>query len=488
MRFDGLSSAQFRTKYETDCLRALFREFAEAAKATAQRQRDATPAVVAPIATNAAVQSAANVQYIKREREEAEFHELVDKGAKRIALVGQPGMGKTWLARAVTEGAPLVRVTSGTINTLDLASAYEMCGLDSRELGGLNPNVALVRLIAGKQAPRFVVLDNLESTDELRQLLPTNETTSIVVATCRIKGAVLPSTCQLVQVRRMRNSEAIRMVERRIPQLTEEGADDLALRFAGGYPLVIAYVCDLFIQQDLSIQEFCHSLSSDAEAVAQGVHTDEGIKLQVVLRRMIQLVEDRNHLAYELLVHIILGPLVNRLEELSGYAEIALGIKSPVLRCAQALGLLGDFSLIRIESDGITAAHPVTREVLQEELRPELFYLYKNLEKLLNNYQTRVNEYLREYPQPTRLRELRERVPDDARIKMARAMEYLRMVAYSIISAVNNDPAVAQQDSDLVDKAREILKDDEDHYSAFLDAHLLGWQLGGDIGDMTYVE
>jgi hypothetical protein len=130
--------------------------------------------------------------YVSRPELESEFEALVREGAKVIVLWGFPGMGKTSLARDLAISSkgirgPEIRVHRHKIVTRTLRAALAMHGITVEGVIADHEDEFLAELTCGGQHPEFVLLDNLETTDDLAHILPPT-TRSILVVTSRAKG------------------------------------------------------------------------------------------------------------------------------------------------------------------------------------------------------------------------------------------------------------------------------------------------------------
>jgi hypothetical protein len=313
-----------------------------------------------------------NPPYVPRQALHREFDRLVASGARLVALVGLPGMGKSWLAREFAGiDSPRIRVEAGSIVSHDLESVLVSYGFtdipaDSRR--------GLARLLADERGPHMVILDDLESTAQLHDLLPT-ATRSTVIATCRRQERV-PVGCAVIEVGAMEPAEAALLAQRRLPELNETEAELLAVTTLHRYPLLINHACTLLASRAVTVTQFCDDLTQDATGFAEQVDVGTEGKLYAVLAGLLDLVQERDPLAYDLLRYISSSNLLPFISHDYLWRCMTVGHEPPASATAfaQALTVLRDMSLIELHdaSDelawlpgGYVAMHPYTQLVLQ---------------------------------------------------------------------------------------------------------------------------
>jgi hypothetical protein len=317
----------------------------------------------------------ANSWYVRREREEAEFRQLVADGVKLIVFIGQPGMGKTSLAEALArdpstnDRAPFIRVRANRLHLSDLAEALSTHNIDPATPTGNRPVDRFINLVMSERSPRFVILDNLDSADQLNDLIPYRDTTSIVVVTCRTRGTSPPRACKFIQTDAMSLPEATQLVRSELPNVSIQDAEMLA-RALDGHPLVIRHACRDLAREMIDIEEFCSEVGVAAAAIARSTPTQEGATLQAVLRRSLNAIAREDALAIGLLSCISFQYLTRAADEvfLRAYAREHVGSTASAVRYAKAMGLLLDYCLL--ERDGLAfGLHSFTQAVLISELR-----------------------------------------------------------------------------------------------------------------------
>lgn len=192
--------------------------------------------------------------YVHRPELEEKFKDFVLNGAKVIVLHGLPGMGKTWLAEQLTcnqvtgEPAPFIDASrregfSGVIKCASLVA-----GLDPPDSS--DPVVQLTYLACSEHAPPFIVLDNLDSANELTALLP-RHTKSVIVATSR-RAVDPPTAFQAIHIDRMERAQSRDMARLQLPTLSDEDVEFLASAF-GDYPLLINHMRAFYPHQSASM-------------------------------------------------------------------------------------------------------------------------------------------------------------------------------------------------------------------------------------------
>jgi len=273
-------------------------------------------------------------------------------------------MGKTWLARAAAAGqagaaVPEILVESAGIAPKSLAGLLSRYQIDS---GGLLPSgerEALARLLGSENAPAFVLIDNLDSVDDLAHLLPplANVPKTTVVATCRARSEAIPA-CRFIDLDTMRDSEAESLIRIGLPHLSQSDTAYLASELEN-YPLAIRFASRILQYQTVGVEEFCREIKANAKEFAERARTEQGSTLLALLQRLIELVRQRDRLAFELLRFISLVRSKSLIEDrfLRQYAQwtrsplspagALLGLRefSPLLY-ADALGVLSDFGVI----------------------------------------------------------------------------------------------------------------------------------------------
>lgn len=319
--------------------------------------------------------------YVRRSEFHDEFSRLVGDGSRLIVLAGLPGMGKTWLAKALTNGSPLIRVVNGLIESGSVQAALNSYGFGNLQFVTGEVHERLAVLLSSERGPRYVVLDGLDSADEISTLIPYN-TRSIVVVTCRDRGRVPPDNAAFIGLSRMGVDEAIEMVNRRLPELAEAEVNQL-VKTLDYYPLAIQYACGLIGRQHISVERFCRDASSGVDESAKRIRTSDGAMLLTVLKQIVSTIRATDPLAgmlLELVAYCEDGSTVSRHVMWRWAAartrHIRHGELSPT-RFAQALDVLEQFAVIedigkpvrrRTFDSGWVRIHAWTAQLVREKL------------------------------------------------------------------------------------------------------------------------
>jgi hypothetical protein len=332
--------------------------------------------------------------YISRPELEAEFAAHLESGAKLIVFHGFPGMGKTWLARAALESTageavPEILVEAAGIAPKSLAGLLSRYEVDS---GGLLPGSereALARLLGSEQAPAFVLIDNLDSVDDLARLLPplANVPTTVVVATCRARSEAIPA-CRFIDVDTMSDTEAESLIQIGLPHLSPNDTAYLASELEN-YPLAIRFGCRILQHQTVGVEEFCREIKANAKEFASRARTEQGSTLLALLQRLIELVRQRDRLAFELLRFISLVRSKSLIEDrfLRQYAQWTrspgsatggfLGLREfSLLLYGDAIGVLSDFGIIDLVVQLPSGEPPVVSYTIHNLARATLRSLF----------------------------------------------------------------------------------------------------------------
>jgi hypothetical protein len=304
--------------------------------------------------------------YIRRNSYHEQFVKLLASGARCVVLVGLPGIGKTWLAKAFMEAhlqdakqIPLLRLRKGRLDPQDLHRAITGIGVSVKpqEIQE-QPEMWLAELLCGKAAPDFVVFDNVDDFREIDSLLP-HQIKSRLIVTCRAINQTTRDQ-SVIRVDRMIKDEAVQLVNDRLPTLAPNDAEMVA-RSLGGYPILIHLACDLLASWPNSVRQFCDSMKTEAAELAQTEYSDAGEQktLLVILRRLLSLIEQESVPACELLTCVAFmdrTPEVDLSFALS-YLEKRLGRKVTQTDLLRAFDVFRRYSVLDVVREEISFTH-----------------------------------------------------------------------------------------------------------------------------------
>ena len=175
----------------------------------------------------------------------------------------------------------------------------------------------------------------------------------------------------------MESAEAVLMAQQRLPGLSNADAELLAVTTLHRYPLLINHACTLLATQGVTVAQFCDDITQDATGFAELVDVGAEGKLYAVLAGLLDQVEARDSLAYDLLRYISSSNLLPFISRDYLLRCVTVGHEPPVSATAfaQALTVLHDMALVELHDDsdemawlptGYVAMHPYTQLVLQQ--------------------------------------------------------------------------------------------------------------------------
>lgn len=314
---------------------------------------------------------------------------------KIIAFIGLPGTGKSWIADEVTRNDRPKRCSwIGIDDRLPRESdVTAMLANNPVDLSSLPPHNGasqqLASALASENGPPMVVLDNLDTLDELEVLLPKDIPKSRVVVTARRLGTYDRSKVHIIDVGQLTEDQASQMVLQRLPSVSPSQVAEIATRL-GHHPLVIDFVSLLMADFDLTLND----LRSDRH-----LHLIESMPLRVggtfvaALERLTVHLKEHDQGAYTLLLAMVfLYPGI--ISDRAHYQiECVLGIRPGVvgrverIRC---LKILADFTFVSRRNDRFEL-HPLVFKLLKSILSPSIGDVVRLVVKVLS----RICEYER---------------------------------------------------------------------------------------------
>ena len=308
--------------------------------------------------------------YVRRLEQETKFRELVNQYERLIVIVGQTGIGKSWLARYVTRlpdgsNAPRIRLINGVPHMQDVQAAYSSLQIDARHVIDTSPESYLAHLINCEQAPSFVVIDDLSSTDQLTRL-SLSGSKSVVVVTSRTEGDIPISGAATIYLNLMTQNESKKLVTNLLPSLSAWDAHLLSALTQ--QPSVISHACRLIAYRGINVKDFVQDLVGNPIETLRGVRTPEGVTQYDVIMSVVGYVRERDKEVYELLLCIGLLDGVAMQSFLKKYFSHVTR-KHHEVRYAEAISLLHRLSLITVTDWGEVVMDNLTLKLLSSSAR-----------------------------------------------------------------------------------------------------------------------
>ncbi|MGK8508218.1 ATP-binding protein [Nocardia asiatica] len=212
--------------------------------------------------------------YVPRPILHDEIKTAIYQGNKVLLLHGDAGTGKSRLARAI---ATLVRQSSDDIESLvvdgggtddDLEDSLSdfLTRYTPKAKAGTSARlqIRLRELLEDESAPPVVILDNIQDAKTLSSLLPKNPWRLVLVTSRRIFDSDKIDADILVG--NMEDSEAYRLISRRVPGVSEDEIRKLATAL-GHRPMAIDHGCACLPWAPFygSVEEFCNTLPISLE-------------------------------------------------------------------------------------------------------------------------------------------------------------------------------------------------------------------------------
>jgi tetratricopeptide (TPR) repeat protein len=214
--------------------------------------------------------------YVRREEYHRQLLDLVRRGAKKVAIVGEPGNGKTHLARAVAEELCTDHDAVTWLNAYSPSTLFrDLIGELARrgERTQLDAEAArreLISLLASPNPAHVIVLDNVEDWQAVADLIPSHVSTTILITSRREPRGI--DGLATIRMRPMNSAESVGLVQRLLPGASAAEAKRLA-RELGGWPLAIAQACGLISTgTGVGIAELLAAVAQEPARVFDGDH------------------------------------------------------------------------------------------------------------------------------------------------------------------------------------------------------------------------
>lgn len=313
--------------------------------------------------------------YIRRDAYHDQFSQILASGIRLIVLAGLPGVGKSYLADALTRECstadvevPIIKMTQGELAPDTVHEALTLARIEADQIDVWeHPERYLVELLCTDKAPQFVIFE-CNDINEIAPRLPAR-TRSTIVVTCR-RMRQIPQRHAVIEVGYMERPETVALIQGSVPGINDREAELLADALYD-YPLLVRCSCGLLRRQRWDIARFCQEIKSDAALLADEADTDEGKSLLAVLTRLAELVKTEDALAYEALTCLTFvnsSPTVEWPFLITYIREATGGKEIKYVALIQALELLADFSLLDLKRDQDRASklglHPLVRDLL----------------------------------------------------------------------------------------------------------------------------
>jgi hypothetical protein len=315
--------------------------------------------------------------YITRSQYEEQFSELIAHGERVVVFTGEPGIGKTWLAswllsreQAKGASAVFIRMGNGNVHMPDLQAAYSELDIDPSRMLSQNPQDLLAHLICCREAPQFVLLDGLFSSDELAAL-PIAAARATIIATCRTEGSIPMRRAKTIRLIPMTLTESVGLIMSRLDSCPVDEAAELAVALQG-YPLAMSYGCDLVKCGGSTMRALVDRIVEGPGQIIADAVGEDGKRLQVVINGFIKHLSNTNRPAYLLLDFIASCQYLpwiatSFLERWYARAQQSLHERfdgfEQVRTYASTVKLLADLNLIYL-GEGVVSMHPLIREMV----------------------------------------------------------------------------------------------------------------------------
>jgi tetratricopeptide (TPR) repeat protein len=250
--------------------------------------------------------------FVKRPTIEQWYQELSAQNKCVVGLYGEPGTGKTWLARHLSRDSGRVIFLNAQSRDSLLRDAYHSLPALAFRGGYGHVGSAFSRWLAETTAPPgTVIIDNASDWEIVSLIVPPQPDrklrTNYIITSNRI---IVPSSIGVsLEVGDMEAGEAMEMVKIRLPSLNDSDAGDLTSAVEGR-PLAIEHACALLeAYNDYSVADLIAEIETDIVDFFDAAPAER--KLSALYRALLRKIEEDESLplAWQLLkVYAFLGP------------------------------------------------------------------------------------------------------------------------------------------------------------------------------------
>ena len=219
--------------------------------------------------------------YVQREAIEEFYSQLSPPRRRLVGLYGEPGSGKTTLAR---ELARQIAAQSGSAVFLDASREQLLLygagtALPSQSLDDTRGHVGLAfaRWLASPNAPAVVVIDNVTDWNTVTLVLPQDagsvlQASVLLVSHEKLASNIVPLS---IHVSDMEPDEAVQLARHSCHRLSEDEANTLT-RMVDCRPLAVKHACAM-LEQDpgYTLAELTEDLGADVVRFFDSIPTDK---------------------------------------------------------------------------------------------------------------------------------------------------------------------------------------------------------------------
>ena len=320
--------------------------------------------------------------YVERPELRTQFGAAVQADNGFILLYGEGGTGKTRAAIGLTRDLDCVVVRASQSELLhdDMAQALEDRGLSGSGDDG-SVRRSFRRLLKGDRAPAYVVIDDIQSEQELRLYIPP-EVRSMVIITSRLKMLPELPNVAFVKIGSLSEDQSLQLLGRFLPTASPTdmkclhevlGGRALAIKQAGAY---------LAEYKTVTVAEFVAAVQRCPTNLLNEIPDQTEVRLPLMYGQILAKVLTSSSVAARILKAITFTERTTIKQLLYRFAvpavSIAMGsgsLEESVI--SRAFDLLANLCLIESEVayDGTVAMvsiHPLTQEIFRQLLREQV--------------------------------------------------------------------------------------------------------------------